>query len=234
MPENGARFESNRAPVSCALPSFCASARDPGFGARTNHATIGKMRRDWHGPTMSRLISLLALVLLASCSIPLTPKPPEMPAPPTGLKAVAVAEPRNATGADLAVNESGFLAGFLDDRKTTSVPELLGEKLRVELGRRDFRLVPPDSGAAPVLRTDIRRWQPQSATWEQVTVDLGASLVEPGTGRVLWSVEQNGWIVPTEGAHNSIDASIKASHRIAETLTEGWTVPPPPERPIAP
>lgn len=157
-----------------------------------------------------------------------------MPPPPTGLKSVAIAEPRNATGEDLKVNESGLLAGFLDDRKTTSVPELLQENLRVELGRRDFRLVPPDSGVAPVLRTDVRRWQPQSATWEQVTVDLTASLVEPGTGRVLWSVDQKGWIVPTEGAHNTIDASIKASRKIAETLTEGWTVAPPPERPITP
>lgn len=122
-----------------------------------------------------------------------------MPAPPTGLKSVAIAEPRNATGEHLEVNAR-----------------------------------PPDSGVAPLLRTDIRRWQPQSATWEQVTVDFGASLVEPGTGRVLWSVEQNGWIVPTEGAHNTIDASTGASRKIAETLTEGWTVAPPPERPIAP
>lgn len=183
---------------------------------------------------MSRTISVLAAVLLAGCSIPLTPKPPEMPAPPTGLKTVAVEMPRNASGEDLTVNETGFLAGFLDDRKTTTVPELLQEHLRVELNRKDFRLVPPDSGVAPVLRTDIRRWQPMSATWEQVTVDLSSSLVEPGSGRVLWSVDQRGWIVPTEGAHNSIDAATKASHRIAEVLTEGWTVAPPPERPVTP
>lgn len=178
---------------------------------------------------------MLALLALAACGIPaLTPKAPEMPPPPTGLKAVAVDMPRNATGENLKVNEDGFLAGFLDDRKTTSVPELLQEGLRVELSKRDFRLVPPSSGVAPVLRTDIRRWQPQSSTWEQVTVDLTASLVEPDSGRVLWSVDQRGWIIPTGGSQNSVDASEKASRKIAEDLTEGWTVAPPPERPITP
>ena len=193
--------------------------------------------RGCHSRRMIRsrsLLLVLAVVFLGACSIPLTPKPPAMPPPPTGLKAVAVELPRNATGENLKVNEDGFLAGFFDDRKTTNVPELLQEHLRVELNKRDFRLVPPDSGVAPVLRTDIRRWQPQSATWELVTVDLTASLVEPGSGRVLWSVDQQGWIVPTEGSHNVIDATEKASRKIAEDLTEGWTVAPPPERPITP
>ena len=179
---------------------------------------------------MSRSVSLLALIALSACSVPLTPLPP----PPTGLKAVAIEKPRNATGEDLKVNEDGFLASVLDDRKTSTVPELLQEDLRIELDKRDFRIVPPESGVAPVLRTDIRRWQPQSATWEQVTVDLSSSLVEPGSGRTLWSVDRNGWIVPTGGSHNEIHATEKAARKIAEDLIEGWAVVPPPERPITP
>lgn len=157
-----------------------------------------------------------------------------MPPPAVGLKAVAIDKPENATGGDLKVNEDGFLSGFFDDRKTTTVPELLEKDLGIELGKRDFRLVPPSSGVAPVLRTVIRRWQPQSSTWAQVTVDLSATLVEPASGRTLWSVDRGGWIVPTEGAQNTIDASEKASHRIAEDLIEGWVVAPPPERPVTP
>lgn len=191
---------------------------------------LGMSGRRWHDRSMSRAVSLLALTALAACSVPLAP----LPAPPTGLKAVAIEKPRNATGEDLKVNEDGFLASVFDDRKTSTVPELLREDLRIELDKRDFRIVPPESGVAPVLRTDLRRWQPQSATWEQVTVDLSSSLVEPGSGRTLWSVERNGWIVPTGGSHNQIDATEKAARRIAEDLIEGWTVVPPPERAITP
>jgi hypothetical protein len=175
---------------------------------------------------MSHSWSLLVVVVLSACAAPLTALPP----PPSGLKAIGVATPRNATGGDLKVNEDGFMAAVFDDKKTVTVPGLLEEDLRVELSKRDFRLVSPDSGTAPVLRTDVRRWQPQSATWQQVTVDLSATVVENGSGRTLWSVDRNGWIVPTEGSSNAIDASTKASHRIAEDLTEGWMVPPSPER----
>jgi hypothetical protein len=177
--------------------------------------------------------SLLAVVLVAAlsaCAAPLTALPP----PPTGLKAIAIATPQNTTGGDLTVNEDGFMAGLLDDRKTVTVPSLLEDDLRVELDKRDFRIVKPDAGTAPVLRTDIRRWQPQSATWSQVTVDLSASVVENGSGRTLWAMDRSSWIVPTEGSSNAIDASTKAAHRIAEDLIEGWTVAPSPGRPAAP
>jgi hypothetical protein len=195
-------------------------------------AGLGKVAREWQFGPMSRFPSLpiFLAVFVSACAAPLTALPP----PPTGLKAIAIATPQNKTGGDLTVNEDGFMAGLLDDRKTVTVPALLEDDLRVELNKRDFRIVKPDAGTAPVLRTDIRRWQPQSATWSQVTVDLSATVVENGSGRTLWTMDRSGWIVPTEGSNNAIDASTKAAHRIAEDLIEGWTVAPSPERPASP
>jgi hypothetical protein len=193
---------------------------------------LGKDRQEWQFGLMSRssLLAALLAVFTSACAAPLTALPP----PPVGLKAIAIATPHNATGSALTVNEDGFMAAVFDDKKTVTVPGLLEDDLRVELNKRDFRIVKPDAATAPVLRTDIRRWQPQSATWSQVTVDISASVVENGSGRTLWSVDRNGWIVPTESSSNAIEASTKASRRVAEALIEGWTVAPSPERPATP
>lgn len=165
------------------------------------------------------LLFLTAATAFAACAVPLAPLPPA----PQGLKAVAIARPDNATGQDLAVNEVGFLSAVLDDSKQTSVPQLLENDLRFELGDKGFAIVKAGPGA-PVFRTEIRRWSPFAADYSHVTVDISASLVEPD-GRIVWSVERTGWAVPTSGSGNEIDATIKASHKVASDLVADWQGP---------
>lgn len=179
---------------------------------------------------MIRTLSFLLLLAGAACSTQLA-QAPALPPPPQGLRAVAVAAPTNATGHDLKVNDEGIFAAITDERKTTTVQQLLEDDLRRALNSRDFRVIAPDKGGAPVLRTDIRRWQPLSSTYEQVTVDISAKLVDPQTGATLWTMDRSSWIVPTGGSHNEIDATTKASAKVAEEIVAGWQVAAAPPAP---
>jgi hypothetical protein len=108
---------------------------------------------------------------------------------------------------------------------TVTVPDLLAEDLRKVLMQQGFST--PTSGTdAPVLRTEIGRWEHYTATYETVTVDVVATLVEPASGRELWKAARNGWIVPTYNAGSRRDASMAASTAIAEALLEGWQPAP--------
>ena len=164
-----------------------------------------------------RIAAALGIAALASCAHAPAPLPP----PPSGVRYVAVEEPVNRTGEDLVVDGPGLLQRVLR-QETATVPDLLAEDLRNVLMQQGFRTPTPGMEGAPVLRTEIGRWQHYTANYETVTVDLAAVLVEPGTGRELWKVTRSGWVVSTSDAGSRRDASIAASTAIAEALLEGW------------
>lgn len=178
--------------------------------------------------TLRRLSASIVVALLVGCAPPAPPLPPA----PTGLDRISVQEPVNRTGDDLVVEEPGWL-GRLTDTKGSTVPDVLAEDLRTMLTRRGFKVRDP-SGSWPALRTEIRRWEPYSANYSLVTVDVLALLVEPDTGRELWRVERADWKVLTPDARSRREASLLASSAIAEALLETWqpAKPTPPAKKV--
>jgi hypothetical protein len=163
-----------------------------------------------------RHLAIVMAVVLAGCVQP----PPPLPPAPNGIQRISVGKPENHTGRDLTVDDPGWLGRLVDQRRS-NVPDVLATELRAELARLGFKVVDP-GGSSPVLRTDIRRWEPHSADYSMVTVDVVASLVDPDSGRALWSAERSGWHVPTRDARSGPEASRAASTAIAEALVDGW------------
>jgi hypothetical protein len=161
-------------------------------------------------------LAIVVVLVLAGCMSP----PPPLPPAPSGIQRISVQEPQNRTGLALTVDDPGWLGRLVDQRRS-NVPGVLATELRAELSRRGFKVVDP-GGPAPALRTEIRRWEPYSADYSMVTVDVAASLVDPDSGRAIWSAERSGWRVPTRDARSSREASLAASTAIAEALVEDW------------
>jgi hypothetical protein len=167
-----------------------------------------------------RSLAVVLVVAIAGCVQPPAPLPPA----PTGIQQIGVEPPANRTGRDLTLDNPGWLERLLDERRT-NVPSVLATELRAELERHRFRIVEP-SHASASLRTEIRRWEPYSADYSMVTVDLVASLVEPESGRTIWTAERSGWRVATRDARSVHEASRMASAAIAAALLEGWEPAP--------
>ena len=167
------------------------------------------------------LLVVLGVAPLVGCGFFFTKNPPAVAPGPRGLERIAVQEPVNRTGRPLTVDEPGMLGKMLDE-KASDVPEVLGKDLRTELANRGFQVVADGSRTSPSLRTEIRRWEPHSANYSMVTVDVIAWVVDPTSGREIWSTQRNGWNVPTRDAHSSREASVAASAAIARSLLEGW------------
>jgi hypothetical protein len=167
------------------------------------------------------------IVLLAGCM----QQPAPMPSAPQGVKQIVVPKPVNRTQSQLVVDDPGWLDKVLSDDKKKTVADVLASHLRDELERRGFRVAASDpTHALPMLKTEIRGWEPYSADWSLVVVDLVASLEDPQGGRTVWTVERTDWRIPTRDARSSREASIAAATTIAETLVAGWE--PAGKRPI--
>jgi len=160
---------------------------------------------------------LVVVAALVGCTGSLPPLPPA----PSGVNRIAVEQPANRTGGDLVVDGPGLLQRVLR-QETSTVPDLLAEDLRSVLTQQGFRVISGNPDDVPLLRTDIFRWQHYSADYSIVTVDLVASVVEPGSGRELWKAARSNWTVPTSAAGSRREASMAASSAIAEALLEGW------------
>ena len=166
------------------------------------------------------LVAFGAAPLVACMLFPTKSAPPVAPGP-RGIERIAVQLPVNRTGRPLVVDEPGVLGRVLDE-KASNVPDVLGENLRAELVNRGFQIVTDGSRTSPALRTEIRRWEPYSADYSMVTVDVVATVVDPTNGRELWSTQRSGWNVATRDARSSAEASVAASAAIAHSLLEGW------------
>ena len=167
------------------------------------------------GFASSSRVALLAI--LVGCSTPLAPLPP----PPQGVREIAVSQPVNATGQELLVSNPGMLGRVIGE-ETATVPDALASDLRTLLADRGFRLVAGNTGDAPDLRTQITRWKLYTADYSSVTVDLTASLVDPKSGRELWTARRTAWPVQTPNARSGLESSASAARTIARALIEGW------------
>jgi len=170
------------------------------------------------------------------------------------VRTVAVLAPANRTGDPLLVAGASFLEKYALKSDRVTVPDVLASEARVQLAHRGFTVVSADEvqsatqGRAPgspeaaaeiasraklaglALFLDIRRWEPDAPTQPSfVLVGVTASLVDPATGRVVWSVERPTSPVATPGEVALGPAYVTAARKVME----GLLAPLGPERPPA-
>ena len=191
---------------------------------------------------------LPVLSLIAACARPLPPPPADM------VRTVAVLPPANRTGDPLLVAGTSFLEKYALKSDRVTVPDVLASEARLQLARRGFTVVSADDverateGRAPgspaaaaeiafrakltglALFLDVRRWEPDAPTHPTfVLVGLTASLVDPATGRVVWSAERRMSPVPTPGEVALGPAYVTAARKVVDEVL----APLGPERPPA-
>jgi len=181
----------------------------------------------------------LPLLLLAgACSRPAAPPPTDM------VRTVAVLAPANRTGDPLLVAGASFFEKYALESDRVTVPD----------AHRGFTVVSADEvesatqGRAPgspeaaaeiasraklaglALFLDIRRWEPDAPTHPSfVLVGVTATLVDPATGHVVWSVERPTSPVATPGEVALGPAYVTAARKVMEELL----APLGPERPAS-
>lgn len=167
---------------------------------------------------------------------------------------IAVFPPNNRTGDPLLIAGASFLEKYVLPSDRFTVPDALAAGARVQLARAGFDVVRPDlvdraaSGHTissaqeaatvaahqqldgAVLFIDIRRWEADAAYHPTfVIVSVSATLVDPPTGRVLWTADRPSRPVQTPGVINVGDAYAIAARVVMEELLAGLG----PQRPTA-
>jgi len=182
-------------------------------------------------------VSGILLLAAAGCVRPSPPPPRELP------RTVAVLPTHNETGGRLPVAGSSLLERYVFDTRPVTVPEVLASEARLQLASRGFAIVPADVVAratenrtpasaeaaadiakkahldAAALFIDLRRWDPDPPTEPRVViVNLVISLVDPSSGRTLWT---NSWPtrpVRTVGEVTLGAADIAAARTVIEAV----------------
>lgn len=187
--------------------------------------------------TTARRVSCILLLAAASCARPAAPPPRDVP------RTVAVLAPHNETGGRLPVAGSSLLERYAFDTRPVTVPEVLASEARLQLLSRGFTVVPADivaratdnrtpasaEAAADIAKRahldgaalfiDLRRWDPDPPSEPRVViVNLVVSLVDPSSGRTLWT---NSWPtrpVRTVGEVTLGSADIAAARTVIEAV----------------
>ena len=179
----------------------------------------------------------MVMLWAAGCARAPAPPPPDLP------RTVAVLPAHNETGGSLPVAGSSLLERYAFDTRPVTVPDVLASEARLQLAYRGFTVVPGDvvgqatdnrqpssaeaaadiagrahlDGAA--LFIDLRRWNPDPPTEPRVViVDLVVSLVEPSTGRTLWTNHWSTRPVRTVGEVTLGAADIVAARAVMEAV----------------
>src|SRR5215470_15811182 len=116
------------------------------------------------------LAAVATVVALAAC----TPRSP-MPPPPASLSAVKVADVVNKTGDNLVISGDSYIARYVGMKRRT-VPDVLRDELREAL--RDAGLTVADSGAVPVLKIVLQRFEPDLPQLAYVDTTVVATLTD--------------------------------------------------------
>ena len=190
------------------------------------------------------------VVFMLGCARPAAGPPPgDLP------HTVAVLAPNNLTGDPLLVAGASFFEKYATRSERVTVPDVLASEARLQLARRGFDVVPAETvehatggrapgsaaaagelarhGALPgaALYLEVRRWDADAPTHPAfVLAGVAASLVDPSSGRVLWSTDRPVGPVPTPGEVALGPAYVTAARKVMEELLR----PLGPERPPAP
>ena len=184
---------------------------------------------------------LLSAMFLAACTRPPAPVSPVATASP-----IAVLPPNNRTGDDLLVAGGSFLEKYAFHTERLTVSDVLATEARWQLERRGYTVVPaetvgaalgaqrpesaPEAAAlavrqhinASVLYIEIRRWEPDGHfNPDFVIVSIELTLLDPATGRVLWTANHPSRPVPTPGVVNSGQAYVIAAAKVMEETLAG-------------
>lgn len=190
----------------------------------------------------SLLGMLPAAVLALGCVRPAAIAPP-----PKEVRAVAVLPASNQTGDDLLVAGTSLLERYALHSARVTVADVLTDEAEALLRARGYRVTapsaveaatdghPPESAAAAaqaaaraplegfVLYLEIRRWEPDADTHPAfVLVGAGATLIEVGSGREVWSARPPVHPVPTPGAVTLGAAYEIAARKIVAELFASW------------
>jgi len=188
--------------------------------------------------TLFRVLLWAASVIVFGCT-----RSTVSPPPANMVHTVAVLPPNNRTADPLLVAGASFLEEYALRTDRITVPDVLAAEARLQLGRRGFTVVPADvvdsatQGRAPgspqaaaeiatrgkldgiVLYIEIRRWEPDvSLRPTFVLVSLTASLVDPASGRVLWSADHPLSPLPTPGSVTAGSAYATAAQQVMKEL----------------
>ena len=199
---------------------------------------------------MNRLLFVtLAFALLPACSV----SAPRSAPPAIAGGTIVVLPPNNRTGDPLLVAGASFFEKYALQSDRITVPDVLAAEARQQLARRGFEViaaervseaigtrVPTDASNAAdlaathqlngmVLYIEIRRWEADVPVHPVfVIASVEASLIEPSTGRVLWSKDHPSRPIPTPGVVNLGDAySIAARALVTELVRELGVEQPP-------
>lgn len=187
----------------------------------------------------STLYGLLAL-LLAACTLPSVP--PLAPAMES-IHTIAVFPPNNRTGDPLLIAGTSFTEKYVLPTERYTVADALAEEARTQLGRHGINMTPrelvdaatavqppssvQDAAAAAarnhfegtVMYIEIKRWEadvPYHPTF--VIASVTVTLVDPSTGRVIWTADHPSRPVPTPGIISLGDAYSVAAHTLVTEM----------------
>jgi len=190
---------------------------------------------------MNRRSMWCLLLVLGAAACPRPPTPALVP-----VRMIAVFPPNNRTGDPLLIAGASFLEKYVLPTERFTVPDALAADARMQLARSGFDIVPPDvvdratSGHATssaqeaaavaarqqldgaVLFIDIRRWEADASYHPTfVIASVSATLVDPPTGRVLWTADRPSRPVQTPGVITVGDAYALAARVVMEELLAG-------------
>jgi len=191
----------------------------------------------------------MACVLLAFSVAGCVRPPAPAPAP---VRSIAVFPPNNRTGDPLLISGTSFVEQYIIKTQRYTVADALRVEAATQLVQQGFDVLDPQAvsvasdGQTPasaeeaaalaarshiegaVLYIEIRRWEPNVGTEPTfIIASVAATLVEPATGRVLWSGDHPSRPVQTPGIINLGDAYSVAAH----TLMKEMLAPLVPEHP---
>ena len=180
----------------------------------------------------------MALLGLAAC---VKPSPP----PPKSVHTIAVFPAANRTGDELLIAGGTVLEKYVFHTTRVTVPDVLAAEARTLLEQQGYTVVSPElveaasDGKAPasakqaatlaaqhdlagdVLYIDLRQWEPNLTYGPSaIIVSLNIELVDPATGRTIWSADHPSRPVQTPATINFADAYWVAARSVIRQMLE--------------
>ena len=179
-----------------------------------------------------RMACVLVAFSVASCVRPPAPAPQPM-------RSIAVVPPTNRTGDPLLITGTSFVEKYILETERYTVADALRVEAGTQLVQHGFDVVDsqvvnaatnsetPSSAQeaatlaarnhieGAVLYIEIRRWEPNVGTEPTfIIASVVATLVEPATGRILWTADHPSRPVQTPGIINLGAAYSVAAHTL--------------------
>ena len=184
-------------------------------------------------------LPLLLPVLTLSCALS-----PGAPPLPTTAQTIAVLPPNNRTGDSLVVESASFLYPDADRPGRVTVPDVLATEVRQQLAQRGVTVIAPEAVIAAIgkqtpgspeeaaalaaqgklagsaLYIEIRRWEADMSPLHppRIIVALETRLLDPATGRTVWTAQRPLHPIPTPGVATRWRAYMIAARKVAEEL----------------